>query len=212
MREIDWLTLETLATEQCYDPAFSTLGQRFVPGEGGNPEAFIVGEAPGAVEEAQGKPFVGPCAVVRELMGLAGLHTVASPAVYAPSGRMWRQQLDPNCWLTNVVKFRPPRNRNPTDAEIKAARPYLRREWLAVGSPKLIIPIGNIALRAITGKRISILRSAGKCHYYTSRLGPEMYIWPMVHPSFVMRQGSDQLKELIEADWERLGAWRNNNG
>lgn len=173
-------------------------------GEGDNPEAFIVGEAPGAQEDVQRRPFVGAAGVVlRQLMMLADLYA-------APDGQIAEPV---NCWLTNVVKFRPPKNRNPLDVEVEAARPLLRREWLAVDKPRLIIPVGGIALQAITGKRISILRAAGKCHYYagrnTGKGAPTLAVWPMVHPSYVLRNRTSRLEELIEEDWERLGAWRN---
>lgn len=178
---------------------------RYVPGEGDNPQAFIIGEAPGAQEEMKGRPFVGPCKVLRQLMEFADLY----------SEHRSLETGEPNCWLTNVVKFRPPRNRAPTETEIKAFRPLLLREWKAVGSPRLIIPIGGVALWAVTGKRMSILKAAGKCHYYSGRNtgkgGPTMAIWPMVHPAFALRQGP-AVQELVERDWEKLADWRRNNG
>lgn len=204
---INWEELEAIENgwQQIRSERFPSLSRTYVPGEGDNPEAFIVGEAPGAQEDVQRRPFVGAAGVVlRQLMDLAELragHTIA-PDVE-------------NCWLTNVVKFRPPRNRNPIDVEVKAARPLLRREWRAVGKPRLIIPVGGIALQAITGKRISILRAAGKCHYYagrnTGKGAPTLAVWPMVHPSYVLRNRTRRLEELIEEDWERLGVWRNAN-
>jgi len=171
-------------------PELST--SRYVPGEGNatNCQAFIVGEAPGAQEDAASRPFVGPAgSVLRQLMELAGFSFAAE-----------------NYWLTNVIKFRPPRNRNPTETEIRAFRPLLLTEWKIVGSPQLIIPIGGIALRAIVGRSISILRAAGKCHTYTTRMGREISIWPMVHPSFGLRNPAAQ--PLLEQDWENLAAWR----
>lgn len=199
---IDYDALEEMALEQQYMTAFNGLSKTFVPGEGDNPTAFIIGEAPGAHEDVARRPFVGPAGqVLRELMGIANLFSTPSRCG-PPYG--------PNCWLTNVVKFRPPKNRKPTDAEIKASRPYLMREWKAVGSPSLVIPIGGIALMAVTGKPTSILRAAGKHHKYLSAsTGKTLHIWPMVHPSYVMRLKNTQLEELIEQDWERLGAWIN---
>jgi DNA polymerase len=117
--------------------------------------------------------------------------------------------MDPNCWLTNVVKFRPPMNRNPTETEIRAFRPWLFKEWEAVGAPRLIVPIGGIALRAVTGKYISILKAAGKCHWYKSKQDRELAIWPMVHPSFGLR--NPPVQPLLEQDWEALGEWRRKN-
>lgn len=178
------------------------LSPVYVAGEGGNPEAFIVGEAPGAHEEMEQRPFVGPAGVVmRDLMAIADLR----------AGRPWVFKEGPlNCWLTNVVKFRPTlagrRNRTPTPVEIQAARWWLRKEWVAVGKPQLIIPVGGVALEAITGKKTSILRAAGKCHKARSRCGLELFVWPMVHPSFGLR--TPAVQPLLEQDWERLAAWR----
>lgn len=189
---------------------FPRLSTRYVPGEGtyDKPEAFIIGEAPGAQEDIAKRPFIGPAGqVLRQLMELAALRTVD---LYE-DGRDSAPTAGANCWLTNVVKFRPAGNATPTPVEIGAFRRFLQEEWHAVGEPNLIVPVGGVALRAVTGKPISILRAAGKCHKYMSAYtGKPLYIWPMVHPSFVMRQkGNDQLQELIEKDWERLGEWRN---
>lgn len=197
--EIDLVALDHVADQhKMQREAFPSLGTRYVAGEGDNPQAFIIGEAPGATEEIQGKPFVGQAGqVLRDLMGLAGLF--ATPSHCGPP-------YEPNCWLTNVLKFRPPRNRTPIDSEVKSFRQLLMDEWTAVGSPKLIIPVGSIALRAVTGKPVSILRAAGKHHRYISHLGVELDIWPMVHPSFGLR--TPPVQPLLEQDWEALGRWR----
>lgn len=200
--KLEWVEQEAHSLRS----AFQSLGRVYVPGEGDNASAFIVGEAPGATEEIMRRPFVGRCAVLRDLMALASLHTTD---LYE-DGRDSAPTAGANVWLTNVVKFRPPNNRNPTTPEIKAFRKLLQDEWQAVGAPPLIIPVGGIALSAIFGKPMSILRAAGKCHYTRSTYtGKELHIWPMVHPSFVIRQpGNIQLQDLIEQDWERLGVWR----
>lgn len=170
---------------------------RYVMGEGANPQAFIVGEAPGADEDVKGRPFVGPAGeVLRQLMDMADFR--ATPQVHK------NYTLPPNCWLTNVVKFRPPRNGTPTETEIKAFRPLLLKEWRAVGKPRIIIPVGGVALQAIIGRRVSILKAAGKCHSYKG-----CYIWPMVHPSYGMRSNNEQLQEILEQDWVNLRKWRN---
>lgn len=200
MSEIDWDELENLWDDQCRDTAFSALDGRYVPGEGAseNPIAFIVGEAPGAQEVIKGRPFVGPAGrAQRDLMHIAQLCT----------GEL-RCEHEANCWLTNVIKFYPPNrngSRKPLPTEIAAAQPYLRREWIAVGRPSLIIPVGGVALHALTGKPTSILRAAGKCHAATSREGQKLYVWPMVHPSFGLREPA--VRNLIEKDWENLAAW-----
>jgi uracil-DNA glycosylase family 4 len=203
---IDLDALDTVEAEyREVGQRFPSLSARYVPGEGDNPEAFIIGEAPGAEESIQLRPFVGKAGkVLRELMLLAGLH------INEVTGfDVTRKQFAANCWLTNVCKFRPPAKREPTGYEIKAFRPILFSEWLAVGAPKLIIPVGKTALWAVTGKRTSILRAAGKCHYYTTKDRKTMVVWPMVHPSFGLRNPAAQ--PLLEQDWEALGEWRKKN-
>lgn len=190
---------------------------RYVGGEGeaDSPIAILIGEAPGAQEEIQRRPFVGPAGIVlRQLMQMAGLYSepwktgVVGPSYEEPT-------IDPiggyapNCWLTNVVKFRPPRNRTPTPAEIMSVRHILRQEWMAVNKPRVIIPVGGVALHAVYGRRISILAVAGKLHIQRSVTKPyiDLFIWPMVHPSFGLRSGNEKIQELLEKDWQKLGAW-----
>lgn len=202
MDKIDWESLDQIYVDQAYDSAFSSLGSdRWVPGEGDNPKAFILGEAPGAQEAIQGRPFVGPAGnVLRQLMAVAGLRSTYDESYKAEVFR------NPNCWLTNTVKFRPPGNRKPHQLEIAAARPYLQREWIAVSKPRIIVLVGSVALYTITGRQQSILRAAGKMHVAKSRLdGQPLYVWPMVHPSFGMRTPAAQ--PLLEQDWQKLGEW-----
>lgn len=208
-RQIDWDALTNAEVTYCGDERFEDLSDITVLGEGDNPEAFIIGEAPGAQEELLRRPFVGPSGrVMRDLMAIAGLYAHI-PRDGKPHVINNEHGLE-NCWLTNTVKFRPPRNRKPTPLEIKAARPWLRAEWVAVGSPRLIIPVGSTALEALTGKRQSILIAAGKLHKARStRDGKELFIWPMVHPAFGLR-GGESVQDLIEADWDKLARWREN--
>lgn len=184
---------------------FPELSRNYVPGEGNGDhcEAFIIGEAPGADEDIARRPFVGRTGKIqRQLMELAGLHAAS------------RFDELSNCWLTNAVKFRPPRNAKPSDGMVRAFRHLLLEEWKAVGSPRVVVPVGGVSLFAVTGKKLSILRAAGKAHFYTGRDtgkgAPTMVIWPMVHPSFGARAG-EQVQELIEADWLKFGEWRRNN-
>ena len=171
------------------------LSEVYVPGEGDNPRILIVGEAPGAQEELKKRPFVGAAGqVLRELMISVNISTGLTPHFG-----------EANCWLTNVVHFRPPSNRTPTQAEIDIARYGLRREWIAVGRPQVIVPVGGVALNAITGKRLSILKMSGKCFIEKSRKGEQLFIWPMIHPSFGLRQ--KDMVPLIEKDWDRFDKW-----
>ncbi len=175
------------------------LSEVYVPGEGDNPRVFIVGEAPGAQEEIKRRPFVGPAGrVLRELMAGVELFTGDTPHFG-----------EPNCWLTNVVKFRPPRNRTPTETEIMGFRHLLRQEWIAIGRPRVIIPVGGTALKGIMGEPLSILKMSGKVIKRKSNVdgsvGRTLFIYPMIHPSFGIRQKS--LIPLIENDWDHFGQW-----
>lgn len=201
--EIDYQALEDLWDAQLRDPAFSGLSKKYVPGEGDNPTAIIIGEAPGAQEDMQGRPFVGPAGqVLRQLMDLAWLATSYEVRGTADNPN----EYGPNCWLTNTIKFRPPGNRKPTLDEIAAARQYLVREWQAIGKPRVVVLVGAVALHAITGKEQSILRAAGKMYTAISKTdGQPLFVWPMVHPSFALRNPGVQ--PVVEQDWERLGAW-----
>lgn len=200
---------------------FTDLSNRFVGGEGEytNPIAILIGEAPGAQEEIQGRPFIGPAGqVLRQLMGFAGLYATTQDA--ADQSQRFVQLGEgvdvnqigpyiPNCWLTNVVKFRPPRNRTPIPTEIMSVRKLLRQEWLAIGRPSVIIPVGGVALHALYGRRISILAVSGEVREQWSITQPRqrLYICPMIHPSYGIRSGNPRIQEILERDWIKLGRW-----
>lgn len=203
MSGIDYDTLDTLESQyRSWHFDFPELSDVYVPGEGDEPLAFVFGEAPGAQEEIRRRPFVGDSGrVLRDLMLTAHLST-----------EDWQNEETrtygvANAWLTNVVKFRPPRNRKPYWIEIQKSRPMLRVEWKAVGKPRVIIPVGKTALQALTGKpHVSILKHSGWLHEEVSRVdGQPLYIWPMIHPSYGLRNPA--LQPLLEEDWRKLGDW-----
>lgn len=177
------------------------LSSVYVPGEGSYPEVFIVGEAPGAQEEIQRRPFVGPSGrIQRELM--------ASAELYAFNG--FRGDYESNCWLTNVIKFRPPRNRKPYPHEIEAVRSLLFLEWQAVGNPRVIVPVGGTALHAVVGQALSITRVSGRELTTVDRFmrsNRKIHIWPMLHPAYGLRYKA--IREVTERDWDRFGKWLN---
>jgi uracil-DNA glycosylase family 4 len=204
MTQVDWETLYELHYQE-HDRnsnSDSDLSNIYVAGEGDNPRVMIIGEAPGAQEEMHQRPFIGPAGyVLRQLMDSVGLSADSSNTVPEDG---WSA----NCWLTNVVKFRPPRNRTPTEQEIITARPWLRAEWNAIGRPTIIVPVGKVPLRAVTGKWQSILACAGRLHKVRStKSGLEFAVWPMIHPAFGLR--TPQAQDLIERDWEKFGEWLN---
>src|SRR5919108_4607293 len=119
---------EILAHTGCeFEPCLTA--SRMVPGEG-NPAAQVmfVGEAPGATEDALGRPFVGRAGrLLDELIAAAGLA---------------REDV----WITNVVKARPPKNRDPRVPEVAHCMPWLERE-LDIIRPRLVVPLGRHALK-----------------------------------------------------------------
>jgi len=125
--------LEDIYEQVRADPFWSHLrmpGIRLVGGTGpADPEAMIIGEAPGAVENTRGLPFSGPSGgMLSQFLHLAGL----SRGVV---------------FITNTVKYRPPGNRTPTTKEIAHGAGCLRQEYLAIGSPGLVITLGVVARR-----------------------------------------------------------------
>lgn len=204
VRRVDFDALELNALDQLWVKEFEQLSKVFVPGEGEFPRAFVFGEAPGAQEEMHRRPFIGPAGkVLRQLMMVADFYA-HDPG---QSGDAFlRGFTQPNCWLTNTIKFRPPRNRKPYWTEVLAARPFLRAEWVAVGRPRLIIPVGGTALSALIGRQVSIVKHSGWLHKEVSRVdGKPLYVWPMLHPSLGLRNPG--MRPLMERDWEALGAW-----
>jgi uracil-DNA glycosylase len=119
-----------------------------VPGHG-NPEArlVLIGEGPGANEDAQGKPFVGQAGNL--LNGILDAIEVPRDTVY----------------ITNIVKCRPPQNRKPLPDEIAACIPYLHRE-LEIIRPKVILALGSTAAEAMLGVRKSLGELRNKVHTY----------------------------------------------
>lgn len=119
-----------------------------VPGEG-NPNAklFLVGEGPGATEDAQGRPFVGQAGNL--LNGILEAIEVPRDSVY----------------ITNIVKCRPPQNRKPLPDEIAACIPYLHRQ-LEIIRPKVILCLGSTSAEAMLGVRRSLGDLRGKVHTY----------------------------------------------
>ncbi|MDP9377848.1 MAG: uracil-DNA glycosylase [Actinomycetota bacterium] len=149
-----------------------------VPGEGDpRPDVVFVGEAPGAGEDKAGRPFVGRAGkLLDELLLCAGL---ARDSVY----------------ITNVVKARPPGNRDPKPAEVAHWMPVLQAE-LALISPLLVVPLGRHAL-AHFAPGLKITEVAG-----TLRFEQGQAVYPLLHPAAALR--APALRERLFADAGRL--------
>ncbi len=149
-----------------------------VPGEGPeDAELMFIGEGPGFHENEQGRPFVGAAGnFLEELLRSIGLS---------------REQV----YITNIVKCRPPGNRDPQAVEIESCSDYLERQIRAI-NPKVIVTLGRFSMaRFFSNARISSI------HGRARRVGGRMVV-AMYHPAAALHQPS--LRKTIEADFARL--------
>ena len=149
-----------------------------VPGEGSpNAEIVFIGEGPGFYEDQQARPFVGPAGkFLDELLASIGLR---------------RQDV----YICNVIKCRPPGNRDPLPGEIAACKPWLDRQ-LEIISPKVIVTLGRFSLgRYFPGQSIS------RIHGQPKKVDG-LVVVPMYHPAAALHQGS--LRRTIEQDFLKL--------
>lgn len=172
--------LQTVAdeVETCQRCPLYQTSTRGVPGEG-NPDAdiLLVGEGPGQKEDELGRPFVGAAGkLLEELLQHIGLTRN-------------------DVYIANVVKHRPPGNRDPLPDEVEACWPYLKRQ-MEIIEPAVIVLLGRHALdRFLPGKAISQVR--GRAY----RVGRMVY-FPMYHPAAALYQGS--LRDTLFQDMEKL--------
>lgn len=151
-----------------------------VPGEGApDADVILVGEAPGASEDLEGRPFVGRSGkLLDDLLQEAGLARA-------------------DVFITNVVKARPPGNRDPTAAEVAHHRPWLERQ-LELIRPRVIIPVGRHALAHFApGHKVTEVHGAPLEHD-----GRRLVPW--LHPAAALR--SPRLRETLVADARSLPA------
>jgi DNA polymerase len=158
------LDAERMRCRSCTACGLSATRTRVVYGEG-NPLAslVIVGEGPGADEDRQGRPFVGQAG--RLLDEILAEHGLDRRAVY----------------ITNVVKCRPPHNRDPQPDEAAACKPFLDGQLQRI-RPRVVLCLGNVAARLLLGtvERITAIR--GQPRRVEGRL-----VVPTVHPAYVLR-------------------------
>jgi uracil-DNA glycosylase len=137
----------------------------------GNPSAglVLVGEAPGADEDREGRPFVGASGKFLDRM-------LASVA------------LDRSKYLiTNLIPWRPPGNRAPTDAEVLMCLPFLQRH-LALLRPRIIVTLGALSTHALTGTDTGIRKLRGKWRTLPlAGVDPPPRLLPMLHPAYLLR-------------------------
>jgi len=165
--------------KDCQNCGLSSSRTHVVFGEG-NPEAEImfVGEAPGINEDQQNRPFVGVAGkLLTELLDSIGLK---------------REDV----FIANVIKCRPPDNRNPLAEEIEACIPYLWKQ-IEMIRPRVICTLGNFAAQTILGKKIGIMKLRGQ-HYQVKNF----LVFPMLHPAAALHQGN--LRPTLVEDFQNL--------
>lgn len=176
-------SLEAIAQEirECQACVLCQSATNPVPGEGpADARVMFIGEGPGANEDRLGRPFVGASGrVLDSLLVLAGLD---------------RSRV----FIANVVKHRPPDNRDPLPAEVDACLPFLRRQIRLI-KPRIVIPLGrHAAARWIPDVRITQMH--GVPHTVKG-----FVVIPMLHPATALYQPSN--RQVLEADFRALGAY-----
>ncbi len=149
-----------------------------VPGEGSlNAQIVFVGEAPGQQEDEQGRPFVGRSGMLlNEMLMKIGL-----------SRR--------DVWIGNVIKCRPPENRDPMVDELRACTPYIESQVDLI-DPKVVVTLGRIALDYFLPD-VKIGEAHGKPYRYKTKI-----IFPLYHPAAALRNPT--LKDVLQKDFYKL--------
>ncbi len=173
------LTIEELNAKilRCTRCGLARTRNNVVPGMGvQTPDVLVIGEGPGHDEDMQGLPFVGKAGILLDRMLAAiGLDRKT------------------NCYIANIVKCRPPENRNPLPDEQSACFSFLETQ-IHILKPKMILCMGKIAIEKITGQSISINAQHGEFFDYNG-----IPVMPTYHPSALLR--NEQLKRPA---WEDL--------
>lgn len=157
-----------------------------VPGEGVlQPQVLVIGEGPGRDEDLSGRPFVGAAGKYLDRW-LAAIKIDRSR----------------NAYIANVVKCRPPNNRDPTPDESAACMPYLRRQIEAL-RPRAILSVGRVASQLLTGSTIGIGAMRGQVYSFQPVDGEAIPLVVTYHPSGVLRNPS-----LREPVWDDLRTLR----
>jgi len=193
MSQQDLQALEAKARALPKDPALADLSNVMVFGEG-NPDAalMIVGEAPGEEEDRTGRPFVGRSGQLLDKI-LESVH-------------IEREDI----YISNIVKYRPPNNRNPTPEEV-AASEWLILEQIKLVRPQIIGTLGNVPTQYFLNTKEGITKTRGKFAEWRSGIR----VLPLFHPSYLLRNPSReenspkwlmwQDMKMLKSELEALG-------
>lgn len=175
---MDTLTDLARQVSVCTDCPLHSSRTNAVPGEGpDNAEILFIGEGPGYQEDRQGRPFVGPAGnFLEELLQSIG---------------MSRDQV----YIANMIKCRPPNNRDPAPAEIAACSKYLDRQ-IELLNPRLIVTLGRFSMaKFLPGQSIS--RARGRLRSVNGR-----HVFPIMHPAAGLRR--QEMRDAIVEDFEKI--------
>jgi DNA polymerase len=178
------LELEKLKRRMLADKSlpFRDTAKQIVFGEGSpNPKIYILGEAPGRVEDETGRPFVGRSGqLLRSLIADLGLSA------------------EKDVYITSVVRFRPPENKTPTPKEVAAYEKYINLE-LQIIKPRLIVTVGGVSLKKFS--KIPITQAHAK-PLKVEWLGSQFVLVPMFHPAAALR--NPQIRIQLAQDFKKL--------
>jgi DNA polymerase len=141
---------------------------------------MFIGEAPGAEEDRTGVPFVGPAGrLLDRMLAAIGL---ARDEVY----------------ITNILPWRPPGNRSPTDSEIAACLPFVERHVELV-APRIVIPVGGTAAKTLLGATQGIMRLRGRwLSYQSAAMAAPVPARAILHPAYLLRQPAQKRETWID--------------
>lgn len=174
--KLDEIKATILAKNVC--PELAKTATQLVFGDGNaDAELVFIGEAPGKNEDQQGLPFVGAAGkFLNEMLNLIGLDRA-------------------DVYITNIVKYRPPNNRDPLPEEKQSFLPFLQAQLDAI-KPKLVITLGRHSMDSLLpGLQIS------KCHGQPKRLGGQVYL-PLFHPAAALYNGG--MRQTLMDDFMRI--------
>lgn len=169
------------AFEAFDDCALKETATNFVFADGSaDARLMFIGEAPGAEEDRQGLPFVGP------------------------AGRLLDRMLDSiglkrsEAYITNILPWRPPGNRNPTDSEIALCLPFIERH-IELVNPEVLVAVGGTAAKALLDTREGIMRLRGRWfNYIVPGSGVRLPLRAVLHPAYLLRQPAQKRDAWID--------------
>ena len=181
--------LEKIAEEvnQCRKCGLGSIRTNAVPGEGSsNARIMFVGEGPGADEDAQGRPFVGRAGkLLDKIIAACGLKRS-------------------DVYIGNILKCRPPDNRDPRADEIISCLPYLQRQ-IEVINPEIIVALGAHAARTLLNTTKSIGQLRGQFQeYYAGINRPPVKLMATYHPAYLLRNYSQENRRRVWDDMKKV--------